>query len=176
MLDRGVQNLARSYVRCNQELAAKLGDSMLWSMKLCRIHDCLCDATRLRIVHLLLEGPLCVCHFQELLGLTQVAVSKHLAYLRARELVESRRYQNWMIYSLPVRIPPAMQAHLDCLQQSATTEPILRVDAKKLAAMRPKIGWLAEAGCCAEAPAKKTAIKNEGSAKMRRIVRLRRAG
>jgi len=32
---------------------------------------------------LLLHGPLCVCHFQKVLGEPQVKVSKHLAYLKS---------------------------------------------------------------------------------------------
>ena len=36
-------------------------------MDLIRIYECLCDATRLRILHLLTHGPLCVCHIQEIL-------------------------------------------------------------------------------------------------------------
>ena len=55
---------------------------------LVQIYECLCDRTRLRILHLLGQGPLCVCHFQEVLGEAQVKVSKHLAYLRARALVD----------------------------------------------------------------------------------------
>ena len=54
-------------------------------MKLLQIYRCLCDETRLRILHLLAQGPLCVCHFQTILRLPQVAVSEHLAYLRERD-------------------------------------------------------------------------------------------
>ena len=56
-------------------------------MKLLQIYRCFCDETRLRILHLLTQGPLCVCHFQNILQVPQVAVSKHLAYLRAGGLV-----------------------------------------------------------------------------------------
>jgi DNA-binding transcriptional ArsR family regulator len=53
-------------------------------MKLVSIYECLCDATRLRLLNLLLQGPLCVCHLQAVLGESQVKISKHLSYLRAR--------------------------------------------------------------------------------------------
>ena len=36
-------------------------------MKLIEVYKCLCDETRLRILHLLSHQPLCVCHFQEIL-------------------------------------------------------------------------------------------------------------
>ncbi|MEY4005292.1 MAG: hypothetical protein RLZZ221_1388 [Verrucomicrobiota bacterium] len=68
-------------------------------MQLIRIHECLCDRTRLRIIHLLTAGPLCVCHFQAALREPQVKVSKHLAYLRTRGLVVAKRQGNWMVYS-----------------------------------------------------------------------------
>ena len=35
---------------------------------LIQIYRCLCDKNRLRIVHLLKQGPLCVCHFQTVLN------------------------------------------------------------------------------------------------------------
>ena len=41
-------------------------------MDLVQIYHCFCDRTRLRILNLLCEGPLCVCHFQELLNEPQV--------------------------------------------------------------------------------------------------------
>ena len=42
-------------------------------MNLVQMYRCLCDETRLRILHLLKQGPLCVCHFQDILQLPQVA-------------------------------------------------------------------------------------------------------
>jgi len=42
------------------------------------------DPTRLRILNLLAAGELCVCDLVELLDLPQPLVSRHLAYLRAR--------------------------------------------------------------------------------------------
>ena len=72
-------------------------------MELIQIYQCFCDATRLRIIHLLTRGPLCVCHFQEILGIAQTKVSQHLAYLRKKGMVECTRHGTWMIYSLPVK-------------------------------------------------------------------------
>ena len=70
-------------------------------MELVQIYECLCDETRLRLLNVLAQGPLCVCHFQEILCEPQVKISKHLAYLRARGLVEVERQGNWMVYELP---------------------------------------------------------------------------
>jgi ArsR family transcriptional regulator len=75
-------------------------------MKLIEVYKCLCDETRLRILHLLSHRPLCVCHFQEVLGAPQVKISKHLAYLREHALVETQREGTWIVYSLPAGLLP----------------------------------------------------------------------
>jgi ArsR family transcriptional regulator len=108
-------------------------------MELVRIHECLCDRTRLRIVHVLLSGPLCVCHLQELLREPQVKVSRHLAYLRRRGMVEAERCGAWMVYRLPSPCPEVLTTHLACLQDCAAEEGIFRRDAARLAKLRSKL-------------------------------------
>ena len=114
-------------------------------VRLIEIYNCLCDETRLRIVHLLAQAPLCVCHLQQILGLTQVAASKHLAYLRGRGLVDSRRHGQWMIYSLPEQRPTELDWQLRCLQDCLPTHPVFREDLKKLAACASDRCWVATA-------------------------------
>ncbi|MGH7994582.1 MAG: ArsR/SmtB family transcription factor, partial [Limisphaerales bacterium] len=92
-------------------------------MKLLAIYQCLCDETRLRILHLLTQGPLCVCHFQTILRAPQVAISKHLAYLRARGLVVAQRHGKWMIYQLPQKTPAELDLQLRCLQDCVQSHP-----------------------------------------------------
>ena len=58
-------------------------------MNLVEVYNVLCDETRLRILHLLANRPLCVCHFQDILSAPQVKISKHLAYLREHGMVET---------------------------------------------------------------------------------------
>ncbi len=101
-------------------------------MNLLRIYQCLCDRTRLRILNILRGGPLCVCHFQKVLGEPQVKVSKHLAYLRARGMVESERCGSWMIYRLPARPSAQLAANLACLQDCAAEEPVFARDLARL--------------------------------------------
>ncbi len=108
-------------------------------MKLVRIYQCLCDRTRLRILNLLLQGPLCVCHIQALLGERQVKVSKHLRYLRASSLVESRKAGHWRVYQLPARRSRELEANLRCLQDCAAEDAGFRADAAKLKKLRGKI-------------------------------------
>jgi ArsR family transcriptional regulator len=107
-------------------------------MKLVRIYRCLCDATRLRILNLLGNGELCVCHIQEILGEPQVKVSKHLSYLRKRGLVASRRKANWMIYRLPINPSGELAANLACLQDCAREEPLFGKDSARLRALRKR--------------------------------------
>ena len=109
-------------------------------MDLVRIHECLCDRTRLRIMNLLLDGPLCVCHLQEVLREPQVKVSRHLAYLRRRNLLAAERCGQWMIYRLPADPPPALAAQLACLQDAAAEEAVFRQDRQRLAKLRKKLG------------------------------------
>lgn len=101
-------------------------------MELLRIHECLCDRTRLRILNLLLAGPLCVCHLQEVLREPQVKISRHLAYLRRRGLVAPRRRGQWIIYRLTDDPSSALAAQLSCLQDAAAEEPVFRQDRRRL--------------------------------------------
>jgi ArsR family transcriptional regulator len=48
------------------------------------------DPIRLRILHLIADGELCVCDLVEILGLPQPTVSRHLSYLRKAGLVSAR--------------------------------------------------------------------------------------
>ena len=114
-------------------------------MDLVRIYQCFCDPTRLRILHLLSKGPLCVCHFQDILGEPQVKISKHLAYLRARGMVEAEREQTWMIYSLPTQRAPELKANLKCLQDCVQTEPIFKRDLQRLDKVVAKVNAPARA-------------------------------
>jgi ArsR family transcriptional regulator len=114
-------------------------------MKLVQIYRCLCDETRLRILHLLQQGPLCVCHFQEVLQLPQVAVSKHLACLRRTGMVEAHRHEQWMIYSLPASPDRELDLQLSCLQDCVQTEPVFRADLSRLKALGAKCNWIPQA-------------------------------
>jgi len=127
-------------------------------MKLIRIYQCFCDETRLRILHLLGTRPLCVCHIQSILGLSQVQVSKHLAYLRKQELVLAARHENWMVYSLPEKRSPELEKNLKCLQDCASSEPVLRADLLKLKKLTPYPAWIKKStpfACCSSPKQKK---------------------
>jgi ArsR family transcriptional regulator len=107
-------------------------------MELVQIYECFCDRTRLRILRLLAETPLCVCHFQDVLDEPQVKISKHLGYLRARGLVEARQHKNWIIYSLPQKRSPELARNLKCLCDCAEKDPLFAADLKRLKAFRSR--------------------------------------
>ncbi|MNS09680.1 hypothetical protein D3C72_411730 [compost metagenome] len=58
------------------------------------------DPTRLRIVHALSRGELCVCDLAAMLGLARTAVSNHLRLLRSMKLVTYRKEGKLAFYSL----------------------------------------------------------------------------
>ena len=124
-------------------------------MSLVQIYECLCDQTRLRILNLLTSGPLCVCHFQQVLNEPQVKISKHLSYLKRHGLVQATREANWMVYALPEHPTHELKANLACLQDCVREEPIFRRDAEKARKLRANLDCDGPA-CCAH-PARKSA-------------------
>jgi DNA-binding transcriptional ArsR family regulator len=68
------------------------------------------DATRLRILGLLLTGEVCVCHIHESLKVSQPKASRHLAYLRRAGLVSTRREGLWVYYRLAEAPDPVVAA------------------------------------------------------------------
>ncbi|MGI6285699.1 metalloregulator ArsR/SmtB family transcription factor [Neomoorella humiferrea] len=55
---------------------------------------------RLRIIALLAEGELCVCELEEILGITQPAISQHLRVLKEANLVWEEKVSQWVFYHL----------------------------------------------------------------------------
>jgi DNA-binding transcriptional ArsR family regulator len=101
-------------------------------VKLAATFKAFSDPSRLRILHLLLQQPLCVCHLQELLDLPQVNVSQDLAYLRKAGLVDFTRVQTWKVYRLRSPRLREVELSLRCLAESAQSDPILSSDLKRL--------------------------------------------
>jgi ArsR family transcriptional regulator len=91
------------------------------------VFKALADRTRLRILALLGNNEVCVCHIHDSLDIPQPTVSRHLAYLRRSGLVEARRDGVWMHYQVSRSLGPVVQAvvaaTLDALRQlPATTQ------------------------------------------------------
>ncbi len=99
-------------------------------MRAIQAYQCFCDETRLRILNLLLEGPLCVCHLTAILGVPQPKVSRHLKALRDGGALETERCYNWTICRLPATPSPLLEANLKCLQDLRGDEPVFKADLK----------------------------------------------
>jgi ArsR family transcriptional regulator len=65
-----------------------------------RVMKALSDPSRVRVLKLLEEKELCVCEIQNVLGLAQSTVSKHMKLLEDAGLVNRKRQGTWIIYSL----------------------------------------------------------------------------
>lgn len=78
----------------------------------------LSDESRLNILLLLREsGELCVCHISEALGLSQPAISRNLALLKASRILADRRNGKWVYYRLSETLPVWMNDILDITQR-----------------------------------------------------------
>src|SRR5712671_1908266 len=65
-----------------------------------QVYRALADSTRVRILHLLREGALCVGDLVSVLLVPQPTASRHLAYLRRSGLVTDERRGQWSFYKL----------------------------------------------------------------------------
>jgi ArsR family transcriptional regulator len=93
------------------------------------------DATRLRLVNLLHVQSLCVRDLQEVLGLSQPLVSRHLAILRAANLVRTQRQGARVCYSLS-RAPFLNYPLRKFLREIVPFFPELQADVQKLAELK----------------------------------------
>src|ERR687895_388472 len=89
------------------------------------VFKALADKTRLRILALLGNNEVCVCHIHDSLGVPQPTVSRHLAYLRRSGLVDVRRDGVWMHYQVARGLDPLVQrvvnAAVDAVSQVPTS-------------------------------------------------------
>ena len=100
------------------------------------------DRTRLRILHVLLGGELCVGDIVEILRAPQPRISRHLAYLRKANLVVVRKSGLWSYYCLAPAKTPFHRTLLECLAKCFAEVPELQADGAR-AARTKKAG-----GCC----------------------------
>jgi ArsR family transcriptional regulator len=112
-----------------------------------QLFKALADATRLRILGLLLTGEVCVCHIHESLKIPQPKASRHLAYLRNAGLVETRRDGLWVNYRMATLPDPVLGAIADAVRHALTHVELVRKDADRLEK---------RTGCCLPAPGEVT--------------------
>lgn len=100
------------------------------------------DPTRLRILHLLQRGEVCVGDLVKILRISQPRVSRHLAALRQAGLVEVRKSGLWCHYSLaPAK--SAFHKHLyECVAAAGSEFPMIGADTARASRV------LKAGGCC----------------------------
>jgi len=106
------------------------------------------DRTRLRILHMLLGGELCVCDIVAVLAVPQPKASRHLAYLRRAGLVLARKEGLWSYYSLATARGTFHKKLLDCLSCCFHEVPELAADAKRLAGRLRQRALASPTSCC----------------------------
>jgi ArsR family transcriptional regulator, arsenate/arsenite/antimonite-responsive transcriptional repressor len=100
------------------------------------------DRNRLRILHVLQDGEMCVGDIVDVLQVPQPRASRHLAYLRRAGLVVARKVRLWNFYSLaPVR-NDFHKNLVDCLATCFRDVPEIKGDSERADKVRKK------GGCC----------------------------
>jgi ArsR family transcriptional regulator, arsenate/arsenite/antimonite-responsive transcriptional repressor len=90
------------------------------------------DSVRLRLLNLLADGEVCVCHLHEALDLPQSTVSRHLAYLRKRGLVVGRKEGLWVHYRLAKPAGGLHRQLMGCLAACSKEIEALTQDRQRL--------------------------------------------
>ncbi|MCD8481216.1 MAG: metalloregulator ArsR/SmtB family transcription factor [Verrucomicrobia bacterium] len=89
------------------------------------------DLTRIRILNLMLDGPITVTELAWVLGVEQPKISRHLKILRDGGVVVVRRKENWSIYSLPSELATHYEAQLAFIRHQRQEVRQLADDARK---------------------------------------------
>ena len=112
-----------------------------------RMFRALSDPLRLRILHLLVDGEICVGDLVAILGVPQPTTSRHLRYLRSAGLVTVQARGRWKIYALA---PGASVLHiklLECVENCVAAMPEFDADRARANELR------VAGGCCSDPPA-----------------------
>ena len=121
------------------------------------------DATRLRILGLLLAGEVCVCDIHESLKIAQPKASRHLAYLRRAGLVDTRREGLWIHYRLGSLADPVLSAVGEAVRHALTHVDAVRRDAARLqtrtGCCAPPATGVGSMSCCSSEPVPVAAVR-----------------
>ncbi len=120
------------------------------------VFKALADKTRLRILALLGDDEVCVCHIHDALDVPQPTASRHLAYLRRSGLVDVRREGVWMHYRVSVSLDPVVRAVVHAAVHALTHVSATTRDRKRFAMAAGHSRVLAVASpvgsCCGPTP------------------------
>jgi len=113
---------------CSAKPAPKVKDLQA----LTDVYAALADPTRLRMLALLRDGEICVCHIHASLDVPQPTASRHLAYLRKAGLVDARRAGTWMHYRLTPLDNPVIAAVVDAALHALSHTTVSASDERRL--------------------------------------------
>lgn len=99
----------------------------------------LADPTRLRLaVILALNGETCVCELAAALEAPDFRISRHLAIMKDRGLVEARRQGTWMHYRLVTPRSKLEGCLQECFRDCLAEHPSVVADRQRLRAHRDR--------------------------------------
>lgn len=139
------------------------------------------DSTRLLILATIFaRGEVCVCEFEQVLGITQSKASRHLRYLRNAGLLADRRKDQWMYYRIDPDADAARSAVLETVR-SLVPPTLMTALASRLSACRagePCCGPVPDLAALAPTrePAKPTGKRSATTTKGSRSTSKRRGG
>jgi DNA-binding transcriptional ArsR family regulator len=107
-------------------------------------HQALADATRWRIVELVLDLPLCVCEVADILEMPQSSVSSHIQILRKSGLLDSEKCGKWIYYRVGASHRRLLMTLREFFEVTPATDKVLKADAKRAA----KRLAARDTGCC----------------------------
>ncbi len=81
----------------------------------------LADPTRLKLLKLILQEERCVCELQEVLQISQPAVSQHIFKLKTAGLIRERRAGMWTFYQGDTQ---RLNARLGAFSAFLKTDPV----------------------------------------------------
>ncbi len=106
------------------------------------VFQALSDPTRVRILRLLRDGPLCVGDLVSILDVAQTKASRHLEVLRRTNLVQDEKRGLWRFYHLAPARPGVHRKLLELLDAAASELPEAKTDEAVLRKLQTK------GGCC----------------------------
>lgn len=104
----------------------------------------LADATRWRILQLVLEEGLCVCELADILRMPQSSVSSHVQVIRRAGLLDSEKCGKWVY----CRVRPVHRALLASLARAFSATPQADAMLAKDAANAVRRLAVREESCC----------------------------
>ena len=97
------------------------------------------DESRLRIVHLLLQGPLCVCELEYVLAMSQTNVSRHLAKLKQAKIVQNVKQGQWVNYQMDETFLANERALIEYLKEKFLSNASFQEDLSSL--LNHQVDW-----------------------------------